>query len=411
MKRLFKRRMTIVLLSVLLAASTASIRSSLAAAETPAPAPEASGAPTGAEAVLRQCCEGASGAGTNTAAYAAELLRFDEGYISSTSQTKQTTKSQRLYAAFSAAERLMRGSMTQDWASWNATLVEFDPTVYDSYAQNVGAFSALADSFNEEIQTASATAVREISRNMREEGIALKAPDPFSTRLNWRECAALYYVFAEDMLEKLADSFPLDWEGNVRSGVSLRLHNPSFEEIAKKGTHDQLVEAIFALDYLNTVYNDDGTTAPIEHHVFSKEYLATVAHPVPGGLIKNGWYDPRSRKTRLHMGTDIKRRAKTPILAATDGVVKYIGFLPIPGYYVIIEDPFGFVYHYYHMFELTTFVKEGDTVRQGQQIGIVGSTGNSVAYHLHLSLVSPEGKYINPYDLFVQAGIGPVLKD
>ena len=400
--------MTIVMLSVLLLASTASVRSSLAAQT---PAPEATATPNGADAVLQRCCMPASALETNTAAYAAELLRFEAGYISATSQSKQTTQSQRLYASFSAAERLMKNSMVLDWNAWDATLMDFDPAIYDSYAQNVDAFTSMAASLNGEIQSASAAAVREISRDMREEGIALNAPDPFSTRLNWRECAALYYVFRDDMLTKLTDSFPLDWEGSVLSGVTLRLNNPSFEEIAKKGTHDQLVEAILALDYLNTVYNDDGTTAPIEQHVFSKEYLATVAHPVPGGLIKNGWYDPRSRKTRLHIGTDIKRRAKTPILSATDGVVKYIGFLPVPGNYVIIEDPFGYMYHYYHMFELTTFVKEGDTVKQGQKIGIVGSTGNSVAYHLHLGLVSPEGKYLNPYDLYVQAGIGPILRD
>jgi len=396
------------MLSVLLLASTASIRSSLAA-ETPVP--EATATPSGADAVLQRCCMPASALEMNTAAYAAELLRFEAGYISSTSQTKQTTQSQRLYASFSAAERLMKRSMKQDWNAWDATLTDFDPAVYDSYAQNVKAFTSLATSLNGQIQSASAAAVREISQDMREEGIALKAPDPFSTRLSWRECAALYYVFQDDMLAMLSDSFPLDWEGSVLTGVSLRLNNPSFEEIAKKGTHDQLVEAILALDYLNTVYNDDGSTAPIEKHVFSEEYLATVAHPVPGGLIKNGWYDPRSRKTRLHVGTDIKRRAKTPILSATDGVVKYIGFLPVPGNYVIIEDPYGYIYHYYHMFELTTFVKEGDTVKQGQQIGIVGSTGNSVAYHLHLGLVSPEGKYLNPYDLYVQAGIGPILRN
>lgn len=396
------------MLSVLLLASTASVRTSLAA-ETPVP--EATATPSGAEAALQKCCAGADGAEANTAAYAAELLRFEAGYISATSQSKQTTQSQRLYASFSAAERLMQNSMKQDWNAWDATLMDFDPTIYDSYAQNVKAFSSLATSLNGEIQSASAAAVREISQDMREEGIALKAPDPFSTRLNWRECAALYYVFQDDMLAMISDSFPLDWEGSVLSGVSLRLNNPSFEEIAKKGTHDQLVEAILALDYLNTVYNDDGTTAPIEHHVYAKEYLATIAHPVPGGLIKNGWYDPRSRRTRLHVGTDIKRRAKTPILAATDGVVKYIGFLPIPGNYVIIEDPYGYMYHYYHMFELTTFIKEGDTVKQGQKIGIVGSTGNSVAYHLHLGLVSPEGKYLNPYDLYVQAGIGPILRN
>ena len=166
-----------------------------------------------------------------------------------------------------------------------------------------------------------------------------------------------------------------------------------------------------ALYYLNTVYMDDGSVAPVAVYRFSKEYLATVAHPVPGGTIKNGWYDPRSHRTRLHTGTDIRVASKTPILAVTDGVVLHIGYLPIPGNYVIIRDPYGYEYHYYHMYELSTFVQVGDHVKQGQQIGRVGSTGNSVAYHLHLGLVSPEGVYLNPYDLFTQAGIGPILTE
>ena len=63
------------------------------------------------------------------------------------------------------------------------------------------------------------------------------------------------------------------------------------------------------------------------------------------------------------------------------------------------------------MFELSTFVTEGQHVKQGQQIGRVGSTGNSAAYHLHVGVISPDNRYLNPYDLFVQAGLGPIQPD
>ena len=53
-------------------------------------------------------------------------------------------------------------------------------------------------------------------------------------------------------------------------------------------------------------------------------------------------------------------------------------------------------------------VKEGDTVRQGDVIGRVGNTGNSAANHLHLTIVTPDGRYVNPYDLFLIAGITPI---
>ena len=403
-KQLKKR--TIILLSVLLVASTASIRVSLAAtAPTPSPTPE----PSQAVAILSEACKGANTIYGDSAAYAAEMLRWEAGYIARTSKNTAISKNNLVYEVFSAASRLMKTQMQPNWQAWNTTLVAFEPAVYDSYAQNVAAFTALAEAVNNAMQIASADCVRSISRDMREAEIPLSAEGQPQMRLGWRECAALYYIYGERMTDAIASSLSVEREGNAYTGVTLTWPNPAFETLAGAGTHDQLVEAVMALDYFNTVYLDDGSVAPLSDYTFPEDYVKTIIHPVEGGLIKNGWYDPRSHRTRLHMGTDIKRRAKTPILSMTDGVVKYVGFLPIPGNYVMIEDPYGYTYHYYHMFELSTSVKEGDTVKQGQQIGIVGSTGNSAAYHLHLSIVTPEGKYVNPYDLFVQAGIGPIL--
>lgn len=408
MTRRRKNRTIIALLSVLLAASTASVRISLAAST---PEPETTPEPSEAVSILNDACVGVNALSSDSAAYAAEMLRWESGFISRTSQNSKMTKSQRVSSSFDAAARLMKTRLRPNWTVWSAALTEFDPAVYDSYAVNVSAFIALADALNHSMQTASAECVRSISRDFRAAEIQLKAEGQPQINLTWRECAALYYIYGEGMTDAIADSLSVEREGNAYLGITLKWPDPTFEELAGKGTHEQLVEGILALDYFNTVYNDDGSMAPVEVYQFPQEYLAAIIHPVKGGEIKNGWYDPRSRKTRLHMGTDIKMRAKTPILSMTDGVVKYVGYLPIPGNYVMIEDPYGYVYHYYHMYELSTFVKEGDSVKQGQEIGIVGSTGNSVAYHLHLGIVSPEGKYVNPYDLFVQAGIGPILTD
>lgn len=48
----------------------------------------------------------------------------------------------------------------------------------------------------------------------------------------------------------------------------------------------------------------------------------------------------------------------------------------------------------------TIYVKEGDTVLQGQEIGEVGSTGNSTGPHLHFE-IRKENRYINP-DLILE---------
>ena len=403
-KQLKKR--TIILLSVLFLASTASVRVALAAST---PQPEPTPEPSQAIAILCEACTGANTIYGDSAAFAAEMLRWEAGFISRTSMNTETSKSNLVYESFDAASRLMKTQLRPNWTAWNETLVSFEPGVYDSYAQNVSAFTALAAAIDNAMQRATADCVRSISRDLRAAEIPLSAGDQPQMHLGWRECAALYYIYGEHMTDAIASSLSVEREGSAYTGVKLSWPNPTFETLASAGTHDDLVEAVMALDYFNTVYLDDGSVAPLSSYTFPADYLKTIIHPVKGGLSKNGWYDPRSHRSRLHMGTDIKRRAKTPILSMTDGVVKYVGFLPIPGYYVMIEDPYGYTYHYYHMFELSTFVKEGDTVKQGQQIGIVGSTGNSVAYHLHLGVVTPEGKYVNPYELFVQAGIGPIL--
>ena len=395
------------MLSALMLASTASVHS----AKLEAPAPAGTDEQAKIIELLTLVCVREQEQPEQTAALVAQRIRFDEGLISCLSTDDNKPRYLRLKASFEAAKRVLSHALEFDWQKWNETLNDFKPDEYDCYAQNQKAFFNLSEFINRALQTASATCGQVLSRDLRKENIPLLATGQPEPQLNWRQCAALYYVYGTDLTRVLSETFSPLQEGSALRGVVARWPNPTFKEIASLGTREQTVEADLALYYLNTVYLDDGSVAPVAEYRFPKEYLATVAHPVPGGTIKNGWYDPRSHRTRLHTGTDIRVASKTPILAVTDGVVLHIGYLPIPGNYVIIRDPYGYEYHYYHMYELSTFVQVGDQVKQGQQIGRVGSTGNSVAYHLHLGLVSPEGVYLNPYDLFTQAGIGPILTE
>lgn len=397
------KRIATFLLSALILASTASVRGSLAAGNTPEPSP------TPAEPTAQSELQAASeGGGESSAAYAAELLRFEQGVLSGTSRDGEKNKYQIVDDSFLAAGRAVTAALSLDLTEWAKSLAPFKPAVYDSYAQRAAAFFELAQRVNEAIQLGSAEAMSVLSRDMRGIGVPLYANGQTNIQLKWKECAALYYAFGNDMNAAVAKAAAPKRLGDVFIGITLLWPDPSFDEIASAGTREQLMEARFALTYLNTVYNDDGSVAAVEQYTYPADYLKTVAHPLPGGKIKDGWYDPRARHTRLHMGTDILARKQTPILSATDGVVLYVGYMPIPGNFVIIRDPSGYEYHYYHMFELSTFVKEGQHVKQGQQIGRVGSTGNSAAYHLHVGVISPDNRYLNPYELFKQAGIGPI---
>ena len=86
-----------------------------------------------------------------------------------------------------------------------------------------------------------------------------------------------------------------------------------------------------------------------------------------------------------HDGIDISGRGGTPIVAAYDGVVKTRAYSSGYGYFVDLEHPGGYATRYAHMVSQGT-VAPGTRVTRGQQIGVVGSTGNSTGAHLHFEV-------------------------
>ena len=89
-----------------------------------------------------------------------------------------------------------------------------------------------------------------------------------------------------------------------------------------------------------------------------------------------------------HHGIDICVQGGTlgkNVVAAADGTVIKYGFNHWSmGNYIIIDHGYGLFTAYYHLQKL--FVEGGDHVRQGQVIGLAGSTGNSTGPHLHFEV-------------------------
>ena len=88
---------------------------------------------------------------------------------------------------------------------------------------------------------------------------------------------------------------------------------------------------------------------------------------------------------RAHEGIDIGGGGGSPILAAYDGVIKTRTYSSGYGNYVDIEHPGGYVTRYGHMADPGLYAP-GTRVTRGQQIGIVGKTGATTAYHLHFEV-------------------------
>ena len=112
---------------------------------------------------------------------------------------------------------------------------------------------------------------------------------------------------------------------------------------------------------------------------FAKGFRWPVKGPVSGVYgsqrIFNG--EPRSP----HFGVDLAVPAGTPILAPADGVVTLANKdLFFSGGTIILDHGLGINTGYLHMSKV--LVKKGDKVKQGQKIGLVGSTGRATGPHL-----------------------------
>jgi len=114
------------------------------------------------------------------------------------------------------------------------------------------------------------------------------------------------------------------------------------------------------------------------------------------GKIVSGYGNrlhPILRVRRLHEGVDIAAPRGTPIVATADGVVTKAGWLGSYGNVVEISHGYGITTLYAH--NSRNAVKTGATVKRGQVIAYVGSTGLSTGAHVHYE-VRVNKRPVNP---------------
>ncbi len=109
---------------------------------------------------------------------------------------------------------------------------------------------------------------------------------------------------------------------------------------------------------------------------------------------KFGWRpDPFTGVRSYHTGIDLACPEGTPIRAAMNGKVAFVGWSNVFGNYIIVNHPNGYQTLYGHM--ASSHVKKGQNVTQATVIGLVGSTGYSTGAHLHFT-VYKNGRLVNP---------------
>lgn len=102
----------------------------------------------------------------------------------------------------------------------------------------------------------------------------------------------------------------------------------------------------------------------------------------------------------FHDAIDIAAPLGTPVAAAADGHVTFVGHLPDGAMIVLIAHPGGFVSQYAHLDD--TFarppVKVAQNVKAGEVVGFIGLTGMTTGPHLHFSVLRA-GEPIDPLAL------------
>lgn len=109
---------------------------------------------------------------------------------------------------------------------------------------------------------------------------------------------------------------------------------------------------------------------------------APAGDPVANGWIARGFGETGLEGTSFHNGVDIAAPAGTPVRATAEGVVIFAAQDPIYGNLIIIQHGLtGYSSFYGHLSSIK--VRKGATVKRGEVIGAIGTTGRSTAPHLH----------------------------
>jgi murein DD-endopeptidase MepM/ murein hydrolase activator NlpD len=154
------------------------------------------------------------------------------------------------------------------------------------------------------------------------------------------------------------------------------------------------------LDSVGAAIDDRGRQlTALQNLILTRELARQI---VPGGRpVESGYIsslygqrtDPFDGRNAFHQGLDFAGTPGTRVLAAADGIVSHAGVDGGYGRLIEITHGNGYVTRYAHNAKL--LVEPGQTVKRGDPIALMGSTGRSTGTHLHFEVLR-DGRPVNP---------------
>ena len=128
--------------------------------------------------------------------------------------------------------------------------------------------------------------------------------------------------------------------------------------------------------------------------------------PIDGARITSSYgmrFHPVLGYTRMHRGVDFGAPVGTPVMAAGNGVVEFVGWHGGHGKYIRIRHGAPYKTAYGHLSRYARGIKPGTRVRQGQVIAFVGATGLATGPHLHYEVLVHDDQ-VNPLGVKLPTG-------
>lgn len=195
--------------------------------------------------------------------------------------------------------------------------------------------------------------------------------------------------FALDI--RKGDSFEVIYEEKTVEGQPVGTGNILAARFTNRGKTYSAVRYT-SKDGTTSYYNADGTS-------MRKAFIRTpVDFARISSRFSNGRKHPILNKIRAHKGVDYAAPHGTPIKSAGDGKVLLAGRKGGYGNTVIIQHGQRYRTLYAHMQGFAKGVRNGSTVKQGQIIGYIGTTGLSTGPHLHYEF-QVDGVHVDPLGL------------
>ncbi len=206
-------------------------------------------------------------------------------------------------------------------------------------------------------------------------------------------------------------SWAVDFQRDIRQGDKFetlyRLSKTKGGKIVP-GTAEIVYAQLTLKDVAIPVYRYEDTNGDIGYYEEAGNSVrkALMKTPIDGARLSSSFgmrKHPVLGYNKMHKGVDFAAPRGTPIYAAGDGRISYLGTKGGYGKYIRIRHHSGLSTAYAHMSRYKKGLGNGARVKQGQIIGYVGTTGRSTGPHLHYEVLQG-GRQVNPRKLKMQKG-------